>query len=62
MKNEYFGTQQVHTCAKVVILVKWKTLGLAPVVVQVQILECKRLAPIIQCQSNMCQVEIFLFD
>jgi hypothetical protein len=59
MKNEYFGTQQVYTCAKVVILVKCKTLRQWPV-------KCKNLneslAPIIQCQTFMRQVEIFLFD
>jgi hypothetical protein len=34
----------------------------APVHGQVQILECEQLAPIIQCESNMCQAKIFLFD
>ena len=29
---------------------------------QVQKLECQALAPIIQCENNMCQVKNFLFE
>jgi hypothetical protein len=61
MKNEYFST----TAAS---LRQWKTFKCkilmvpAPVRGQVQILACVRCANIIQCQSNMCQEKIFLFE
>jgi len=47
--------------APVEILVKCKTLGLAPVAGQVQKLE-SGLAPIIQWPNYMCQEKIFLFE